>query len=148
MFNWTQLLQISKGSTLFWWYTRHCISLTPRKNTISAIFSVLFAFLSPSSRSLIQFLYFSIITHDERTTRPICDLFWDSAVYFIFDLVSSTISQNCRHFEVLSPLCPINVTSSSSCVFILSNPTVLYTIEFLKVILSTSITFQYKNPPT
>ena len=36
----------------------------PRKNTISAIFSVLFAFSSPSSRSLIQFLYFSIITDD------------------------------------------------------------------------------------
>ena len=30
----------------------------------SAIFSVLFAFLSPSSRSLIQFLYFSVITDD------------------------------------------------------------------------------------
>ena len=37
--------------------------------------------------------------------------------------------------EVLPLLCPINVTSSSLCVFISSNPTVLYTIEFLKVIL-------------
>ena len=45
----------------------------------------------------------------------------DGAVYFIFDLVSSTISQNCHHCEVLPLSCPINVTSSSSCVFILCN---------------------------
>ena len=35
----------------------------PQKHDL-AIFSDLFAFLSPSSPSLIQFLYFSIITDD------------------------------------------------------------------------------------
>ena len=40
---------------------------------------------------------------------------------FIFDFVYSTISQNCRHYEVFPILCPINVASSSSCVFVLCN---------------------------
>ena len=56
------------------------------------------------------------------------------------ETVPSTLSsilysrQNCRHYEFLPLLCPINATSSS-CVFILYNPTILYAIKFLKVIL-------------
>jgi hypothetical protein len=33
--------------------------------------------------------------------------FWNSAVYFIFDIVSFDISSNCRHFNGSPLLCPI-----------------------------------------
>jgi hypothetical protein len=44
--------------------------------------------------------------------------FWNSAVYFIFDIVSFDISSNCRHFNGSPLLCPINATSSFSYVFL------------------------------
>jgi hypothetical protein len=52
--------------------------------------------------------------------------FWNSAVYFIFDLVSFDISSNCRHFNGSPLLCPINATSSFSYVFRLHYPRVLH----------------------
>ena len=38
--------------------------------------------------------------------------FLNSAVYFIFDIVSFDITSNCRHFNGSPLLCPINATSS------------------------------------
>jgi hypothetical protein len=52
--------------------------------------------------------------------------FWNSAVYFIFDIVSFDISSNCRHFNGSPLLCPINATSSFSYVFRLHYPRVLH----------------------
>ena len=52
--------------------------------------------------------------------------FGNSAVYFIFDIVSFDISSNCRHFNGSPLLCPINATSSFSYVFRLHYPRVLH----------------------
>jgi hypothetical protein len=52
--------------------------------------------------------------------------FWNSAVYFIFDIVSFYISSNCHHFNGWPLLCPINATSSFSYVFRLHYPRVLH----------------------
>ena len=73
--------------------------------------------------------------------------FLNSAVYFIFDIVSFDISSNCRHFNGSPLLCPINATSSFSYVFRLQYPRVLHCrivpIEKLKIL----FVFGRKNPP-
>ena len=73
--------------------------------------------------------------------------FLNSAVYFIFDIVSFAISSNCRHFNGSPLLCTINATSSFSYVFRLQYPRVLHcrivSIEKLKIL----FVFGRKIPP-
>jgi hypothetical protein len=52
--------------------------------------------------------------------------FWNSAVYFIFDIVSFDISSNCRHFNGSPLLCPINLCPIISYVFRLQYPRVFH----------------------
>ena len=72
---------------------------------------------------------------------------WNSAVYFIFDIVSFDISSNCRHFNGSPLLCPINATSSFPYVFRLQYPRVLHfrivPIQKLTIL----FVFGRKNPP-
>jgi hypothetical protein len=125
----------------------HFISLTPHENTISAIFFRLVCFLSQSLANIIQLLYFYIIIKGWRIFQPSFIKVWDSAVYFIFDIVSFNISSNCRHFNGSPLLCPINTTSSFSYVFRLQYPRVLHcrTVPIEK--LKTLVRVGRKNSP-
>ena len=98
----------------------------PHENTISAIFCRLVCFLSPNLANIIHLLYFYIIINGWRRFQRRFHQFWNSAVYFIFDIVSFDISSNCRHFNGSPLLCPINATSSFSYVFTLHYPRVLH----------------------
>jgi hypothetical protein len=73
--------------------------------------------------------------------------FGNSAVYFIFDIVSFDISSNCRHFNGSPLLCPINATSSFSYVFRLQYPRVLHCRIVPIEKLTTFVPFGRKNPP-
>ena len=99
----------------------HCISLTPRWSTISAIFCRFVCVLRPNRSSFTQMLYFYILIHRWRIFPPSFVGFWSSAVYLFPILFAPIISQNCRHYNVLPISCPINATSLSSCVFRLQN---------------------------
>ena len=99
----------------------HCISLTPRWSTISAIFCGFVCVLRPNRSSFTQMLYFYILIHRWRIFPPSFVGFWSSAVYLFPILFAPIISQNCRHYNVLPISCPINATSLSSCVFRLQN---------------------------
>ena len=99
----------------------HCISLTPRWSTISAIFCRFVCVLRPNHSSFTQMLYFYILIHYWRIFPPRFVGFWSSAVYLFPILFAPIISQNCRHYNVLPISCPINATSLSSCVFRLQN---------------------------
>ena len=112
--------------TLFCLNIMHCISLTPRQNTISAIFCRLVRVLRPSRRRFTHVLYFYIIIHGKRMFPPSFVDFCSSAVYFISDFVYSDNSQNWRHCKAPRLLCSINTISSTSCVFKLQNPIVLH----------------------
>jgi hypothetical protein len=92
-----------------------------------------------------------VLLHNDIWLKTISTKFnevgWNSAVYFIFDIVSFDISSNCRHFNCSPLLCPINATSSSSYVFRLQYPRVLHCrivpIEKMK----TLVGFWWQNPP-
>jgi hypothetical protein len=79
---------------------------------------------------------------DEEDFKEGFTKFWNSAMYFIFD-----ISSNCRHFNGSPLVCPINATFSFSYVFRLQHPRVLHCrivpIEKLKIL----VVFGRKNPP-
>ena len=72
---------------------------------------------------------------------------WNSAVYFIFDIVSFDISSNCRHFNGSPLLCPINATSSFPYVFRLQYPRVLHCRIVPIKKLTILFVFGRKNPP-
>ena len=72
---------------------------------------------------------------------------WNSAVYFIFDIVSFDISSNCRHFNGSPLLCPINATSSFPYVFRLQYPRVLHCRIVPIQKLTILFVFGRKNPP-
>ena len=116
--------------TLFCLNIMHCISLTPRRNTISAIFCRLVRVLRPSRRRFTQVLYFYIIMHGKRIFPPSSSTF-EAAQCILFPILfTPIISQNCRHCKAPRLLCSINAISSPSCVFKLQNPIVLHCLIF------------------
>ena len=72
---------------------------------------------------------------------------WNSAVYFIFDIVSFDILSNCCHFNGSPLLCPINATSSFPYVFRLQYPRVLHCRIVPIQKLTILFVFGRKNPP-
>ena len=112
--------------TLFCLNIMHCISLTPCRNTISAIFCRLVRVLRPSRRRFTQLLYFYIIIHGKRIFPPSSSTFEALQCILFPMLFTPIISQNCRHCKAPRLLCSINAISSPSCVFKLQNPIVLH----------------------
>jgi hypothetical protein len=69
-----------------------------------------------------------VLLHNDKWLKKISAKFHEvlkQFSVFIFDIVSLDISSNCRHFNGLQFLCPINATSFSY-VFILQYPRVLH----------------------
>ena len=104
----------------------HCISLTPRRTTISAIFCRLVRVLRPSRSRFTQVLYFYIIIQVKEYFHQVSSTF-EAAQCILFPILfAPIISQNCRHYKASRLLCSINAISSPSCVFKLQNPIVLH----------------------
>ena len=104
----------------------HCISLTPRRNTISAIFCGLVRVLRPSRSRFTQVLYFYIIIQVKEYFHQVSPTF-EAAQCILFPILfAPIISQNCRHYKASRLLCSINAISSPSYVFKLQNPIVLH----------------------
>ena len=100
----------------------HCISLTPCRNTISAIFCRLVRVLRPSRSRFTQVLYFYIIIQVKEYFHH-----FETAQCILFPILfAPIISQNCLHYKASRLLCSINAISSPSCVFKLQNPIVLH----------------------
>ena len=112
--------------TLFCLNIMHCISLTPRRNTISAIFCRLVRVLRPNRSSFTQVLFFYIIIMVKEYFHQVSSTF-EAAQCFLFPILfAPIISPNCRHYKVSRLFCSINAISSPSCVFKLQNPIVLH----------------------
>ena len=117
---------------MFCWNITHCISLTPRKNTISAIFTVLFCFLSPTLATVIKLLRTLLnnnlwpkdnLTKFRRLLKQ-CSVFY--LRFCLLGRIPARICQNSCHYKASRLLCSINAISSPSCVFKLQNPVVIH----------------------
>jgi hypothetical protein len=114
------------GMSLFSINIIHSISLTPHKNTISA---VLFAFYLRASQ--ISPSCCTVLLHNDKWLKKI----------------STKFCQICRHCNVSPYICPINATYSSSYLFRLQYPRVLHCRIVPVEKLKTLVALERKKPP-